>query len=634
MKKLITLCILLFTAQVFAAPTWLSREAKLAEGFSETRQLNLDLSTKNFKTLISTKTQDTLAVVFMGQHYGFIVVSSHPALPPVISYSQTGGFDENSPLERIIKADLQWRIENQSSLSANQKKLYQTEREYLLGQRTFTKELLQWPPKNFTTTGGWTSTKWHQDAPYNMFCPIKLSSGQRSVTGCPSTAMAQILYFHKNINQTNFGTPDRYYHQYTQAFWIDDAWQTYDFLSFESLNMYLDTIEAKFNSNRALTNEEIAAMTLAAGFACKSVYDPAGSGTFSVNQAYDAYQKFGFNEAILLTSSNTNQEIIDKMIDNIKKARPVHLATVDQNWQYGHNVVCDGYREDGFFRLNMGWGGTYDNWYLLPQGFPMGLTVFEGIVADIKAVNNQSEYLLELIANPDIPEIEIIGNGYYVSGYPVPIKAGEAPGLVFQGWEGNPEDLALLNNPLSASTFILMPDRNISLTAKYIQHFAVDFMVLNSQSQPIPGAVISIEGCSGSLTTNQNGCSQLSLPNGTYNFTIQAQDYLPFQDSFEVNGETLSIQATLTHSSTIKKNQLQAIVFPNPTSDLISISLPQTTAPVCIQIIGPDAKLISEITAMTHSPMVVSTKDLNPGIYFLVFQSQNLIIPPIKLIKK
>jgi len=71
------------------------------------------------------------------------------------------------------------------------------------------------------------------------------------------------------------------------------------------------------------------------------------------------------------------------MADNIKIGLPVHLATVNETWTSGHNVVCDGYNSDDYFRLNFGWGGSYDGWYSLPEGFPYSLTVFEGIVADI-----------------------------------------------------------------------------------------------------------------------------------------------------------------------------------------------------------------------------------------------------------
>ena len=71
------------------------------------------------------------------------------------------------------------------------------------------------------------------------------------------------------------------------------------------------------------------------------------------------------------------------MAENIENALPVHLAVVDPAWSSGHNVVVDGHNADNYFHLNFGWGGYSNGWYLLPDEFPYGLTVLEGVVVDI-----------------------------------------------------------------------------------------------------------------------------------------------------------------------------------------------------------------------------------------------------------
>jgi len=111
----------------------------------------------------------------------------------------------------------------------------------------------------------------------------------------------------------------------------------------------------------------------------------------------------------------SDKDIKTKMADNIKIGLPVHLATVNETWTSGHNVVCDGYNSDDFFRLNFGWGGSSDGWYSLPEGFPYSLTVFEGIVADINLPTgiegNPSEVsafeLYQNYPNPFNPATEI-----------------------------------------------------------------------------------------------------------------------------------------------------------------------------------------------------------------------------------
>ncbi|MBS4012504.1 MAG: thiol protease/hemagglutinin PrtT [Bacteroidetes bacterium] len=462
MKKVISLAAaLIISITVFSNPVDYSKALKIAENFSIANELALSLSGEFSKIQNDNK---TLAFVFFGKDHGFIVVSADYNITPVVSYSMSEEFSEGSALESLIKADLMTRINNiEYQASATRLKI-NSKWEKLLTDNPTKEEVNQWPEPGTTTTGGWTETTWNQTHPYNLFCPIKLSTQQRSLTGCPATAMAQILYYHKELNNTRFGTADRYYHNYFQKYWIDDAHETYDFLSFSALNEYLESIESKFQNDEALSTEDIAALSLAAGFACKSVYDPGGSGTFSVQQAYNAFIKFGFSEAVLLDDSFSDEEIKEKMIENIKDALPVHLAVVDNAWQYGHNVVCDGYRDNGFFRINMGWGGSADNWYSLPEGFPYSLTVFEGIVADIIP---KPRFSLTLLVSPDNLETELSGSGMYQEGNQVLITAGIIENYEFTHWSGSENDIELIDDAENHETTFTMPSRNVELIANY-----------------------------------------------------------------------------------------------------------------------------------------------------------------------
>jgi hypothetical protein len=454
----------LISINCFSQSIEISRATKIAENFIITNDLDISLSEEITNIQESIDSDKLLAYVFFGENRGYIIVSADKLLTPVISYSTTGHYQKESPLESLIRKDLSSRIKNIDTQSASAKEKIYASRKKLFSDNATKETINQWPEEGTTSTGGWTETTWNQTHPYNLFCPIKLSTQQRSLTGCPATAMAQILYYHKELNNTRFGSSDRYYHNYTQKYWIDDAHDTYDFLSFSALNEYLESIEKKFQNSESLTTEDIAALSLAAGFACKSVYDPGGSGTFSVQQAYNAFIKFGFSEAVLLNESFSDDEIKEKMIDNIKQALPVHLAVVDNAWQYGHNVVCDGYRDNGFFRINMGWGGSADNWYSLPEGFPYSLTVFEGIVADIIP---KPRFSLSLLVSPEDLETELSGEGMYQEGYQVAIAAGIIENYEFTHWSGNQDDLDLLDEANNPETFITMPARDLELTANY-----------------------------------------------------------------------------------------------------------------------------------------------------------------------
>jgi len=240
----------------------------------------------------------------------------------------------------------------------------------------------QWPEEGTTSTGGWLETNWTQSYPYNKYCPIDPVTSQRSYVGCPATAMAQIVNYYEAINSTKFTDDDDYYHSYAgRNFWIDDDYEEYGFLSFPIINIFLESIANKYEVINQLTNDEKAALSFACGVAARQVFTSEGSGTFGVNQALDAYMKFGYNEAVLLDDSDTN--MFSVMSQNIMEARPIHFAVVNQQWNSGHNVVVDGYNTDNYYHVNFGWGGSYNGWYLLPQEFPLQLTVIEGVIVNI-----------------------------------------------------------------------------------------------------------------------------------------------------------------------------------------------------------------------------------------------------------
>ena len=240
----------------------------------------------------------------------------------------------------------------------------------------------QWIITETTSYDGFLETQWSQNPPYNNFCPIDLASGDRSVAGCPAVAMAQILNYHQTIKNTVFNDSDDYYHSYAgNNYWIDNDYEEYDFPSFPDLNNYLDVLVYNYQNQIPLTDDDMAALVFGCGVAAEQVYNPAGSGTFGVAQAYQAYRRFSFDEVELLDEDDP--DIYDRMQQNIEDGLPVHIAVVNEGWTVGHNMVVDGYNAEDKYHINFGWGGSYDGWYLIPEELPFELTVIEGVIVDI-----------------------------------------------------------------------------------------------------------------------------------------------------------------------------------------------------------------------------------------------------------
>lgn len=232
---------------------------------------------------------------------------------------------------------------------------------------------------------GLLTSHWTQNYPYNQLCPRDpVNNYTYSYAGCPAIAMGQIINYLKTTQDTRFFDSDDYTHNYAGRYYrIDDDWQSLQFPSFPELNVMLDSVDALFQRDEELTNLLQAALVFACGTALTQVYSSEGSGTFAVNQAYEAYQRFGFTDCQLYREPDS--AMFATLISNLQAGYPAHLAVENPAGTIGHNVVVDGYRkEDGKFHMNFGYGGSLDDWYYIPDpNFYYGMTKMEGIVLNI-----------------------------------------------------------------------------------------------------------------------------------------------------------------------------------------------------------------------------------------------------------
>lgn len=255
---------------------------------------------------------------------------------------------------------------------------------------------------------GMLSSSWTQEYPYNQLCPRDpVNSNSNSYAGCPAIAMGQIINYLRTTQGTRFSDSDDYAHNYAgRNYNIDDDYATLQFPSFPQLNVMLDSVDAIFQRGEELPDMLAAAVVFACGTACTQVYTSEGSGTFYVDQAFAAYQRFGFTECQLFREPT--DEMYATLISNLQAGYPAHLAVENPEGTVGHNVVVDGYREsDGKFHINFGYGGYLDNWYDIPDAnFYGGMTKVEGIIVDIIPTTTSAPLLestnqpLEIFPNP------------------------------------------------------------------------------------------------------------------------------------------------------------------------------------------------------------------------------------------
>jgi hypothetical protein len=412
--------LLSFLQITYADPIELQVALKAANGKIVSLSKSPTYSVASDAVEIINETQQIVGFLFRLEPAGYILVAADDNLPPVIAYDFLADFpmgnDEYNPALQMIRADISLRMSNIEHLPNAVIQNRKVEWQRLIENPDVPASdflFQQWPPEGTTSTGGWLETNYTQSPPYNNFCPMDPVTNLRSVAGCPATAMAQILNYYETVNGTYFTDEDDYHHNYAgRNYWIDDDHVEIDFPSFPDLNAWLDTIAMSFESNSLLKNDEKAALTFACGVAAHQVYTSQVSGTFGVDQAEDAYLRFGFTEALLL--ENTDTTLFTQLAQNMMDARPAHLAVVDPGWTMGHNVVADGYNTDEYFHLNFGWGGSYNGWYLLPDEIPYGLTVIEGLIVNIAyppvntgAVDHPGENSLSFNLYPNPAENEL-----------------------------------------------------------------------------------------------------------------------------------------------------------------------------------------------------------------------------------
>ena len=146
-------------------------------------KLNLPTFQEDYLQLAHVVTNiedENLIYIFnKGKEEGFIIVSGDERVVPILGYSNTVRFDTSDLPSNFLfwleccEREIQYAIDNDLSL--------------------FEASAID----DYAPIEPLITTKWGQRAPYNNHCPIDPETGERCVTGCVSTAVAQIMNYHQ-----------------------------------------------------------------------------------------------------------------------------------------------------------------------------------------------------------------------------------------------------------------------------------------------------------------------------------------------------------------------------------------------------------------------------------------------------
>ena len=275
-----------------------------------------------------------------GAKNGFVIVSGSDRTAPILGYSDSGTFDEDN-LNPNTKAWLSRYADEIKYLESHPSPAY------------ITPQAARHPVLPFI------KSHWNQDAPYNLKCPDNgVTVGQKSVTGCVATAIAQVMYYYKYPNETATDIPGYGFNQ-------NGTWITLPGYPKGTKIAWDDMTDNYGSASTDAQKNAVADLMLMVGVGVKMDYGPS-SGAYLHPDGYTLLKDYmGYDTGVThgVRSQYSLSDWIQTIYQEMAAARPV--VYVGYSSGGGHAFVIDGYDSDDMFHVNWGWGGASDGYYRL-----------------------------------------------------------------------------------------------------------------------------------------------------------------------------------------------------------------------------------------------------------------------------
>jgi hypothetical protein len=291
---------------------------------------------------------------------GYLLIAASRSLTPVKAYSLSSDFDSLPPDYRnalLAEMEAQNRTspltDGRSALS--DAALENAQRWDFLGNLDTARLPLAYTPDTWLIR-----TTWNQGYPYNKFTP-KIN-GQATWAGCVNTALAQVMRYHR------YPAASQGVVSYT---WNEQPLKAILYKSYNWDNMpeVLDAATPEYQV------DETARLIGDLGIANSTTFGLSGSGASIKTGALT--ENFGYSTAMQQMYNDNVPVFFDRLKMEIDAEQPVLISFTGNP---GHMAVADGYASDenaGLkIHINMGWGGSYDNFYFLDHPIQTGSDSF------------------------------------------------------------------------------------------------------------------------------------------------------------------------------------------------------------------------------------------------------------------
>lgn len=273
---------------------------------------------------------------------GFVIVAADDTSSPILGYSNHGNFDyETAPDGLRFMLD---EIARGIEIVANQNR--SVSNDILSRWKNLEEFGVMNPSRNQAVVGPLVDLKWDQGYPYNIYVPAGCP------TGCVATAMAQLM---KYWNWPEQGTGEHAYQWNGQTLSANFGETTYNW----------DQMIPYYGSGATDAQKEaVATLMYHCGVSVDMMYEPDGSGAFSVDVPVSISSYFSYSEhSTHITKSASYDEWIALLKSNIDQGIPIYYSGQGSNG--GHAFICDGYDEDDLFYFNWGWSGSSNGYFII-----------------------------------------------------------------------------------------------------------------------------------------------------------------------------------------------------------------------------------------------------------------------------
>lgn len=336
MRFIYILSFLLSTVPVFATPVTPDAALKRLRSKNMSRIIGAPQQASHFKiSKIMTDSCGNNTVYLFDSKDGFVVTPADDAFPALLGYGDSQIYDSTDNLPTGFNEWLQYmsRCISESPVDENE-----FSAGYSVGE----------------AIAPLCMTSWGQGEPFNLECPEY--NGERCLSGCVATAMAQVMKYH---NWPPQGKGELTYRA--------EKIGTDIYTDFSQYTLDWENMLGDYSASSATEQQRQAVAHLLRGLggSVRMNYFPTASGA-DINDATQALLKYwDYSDDIryIRRSWFTLRDWSQLLYDALKNYGPILYGGFSS--ASAHAFVCDGYDGEGLFHFNWGWDGKADGYFAI-----------------------------------------------------------------------------------------------------------------------------------------------------------------------------------------------------------------------------------------------------------------------------